>query len=1018
MISSSSFRDRRARRAVRWLVLFGALLLAASASASGAGPDATRPPHFLTHRWGPADGLAGGRVNAIAETPDGYLWIGTDAGLQRFDGFRFQAMQPPTDELPPIRHVLGLTLDRDGALWIFCEDGRLIRYTGGSFQAIALPPRGEHVLTAMGRANDGGVLTVGLVHGLMHAQAGHVDQIPLQTTALLIALAQAPDGRIWIGTREAGILTWKDGRAVPLTAGVPDLKINCLLPLEDGTVWMGSDNGLALWDGREIVQPPGVGALRGMQVLSLVEDTQRRLWIGTSRGLLLYDGAAVRWVAASRSSGITALFRDRQGDVWLGDGDGLERISGTPLLHYGEDDGLPHDRYGPVFVDAKNRTWFAPIGGGLFWMRDGVVHAVKAAGLDTDVTYSLDGDATAVWAGRQRGGITRLRFRGDALDAQTFTVKDGLAEDSVFALRLAHDGSVWAGTLTRGLSHWKDGRFTTVTRADGLASNTISSIEEDGQNALWVGTPDGLSRWDGLSWQTFTAKDGLPTSSIKALAGSPEGVLWIGTRAGLAYATRGRIEKAAIPSLNATIRGIVQAPQGTLWIATHTHLASVRVEALLQGHLRPEQVRLYNAQDGLDTAEGEARARSLVTDAQGRIWLATSNGLIASTSSPDSDLVPTQPRLESVSTDAGPLPLSGIVHVPAGSRRVIFHFTGIFLRDPDRVRFRYRLENFDEAWSAPTQEHEAVYTNLAPGDYRFRLMATNGDGTWNTAEQVQPIRVNSLLWQSWPFQLLGLAVVALLGIYVYRARMRFLIAQANRRSEERLSERTAIARDLHDTLLQSFHALILFFQMGVDQLPRDAAARNLLEDALRRSDDVMREGRERLISLRSTMATPDLPRLFHLAADDLRALYPCLFELHVEGEPRAMQTIAQEELAYLGREALTNAFRHAHAERIQVQLRYAADSFRMTIADDGQGIPPAVLRRGAAPGHWGLTGMRERARKIGAHFDLYSKPETGTIVTVRLDAALIYESHALDEDRRRWWRRLLSGSQPKRDRLP
>ncbi|SEG37010.1 ligand-binding sensor domain-containing protein [Bryocella elongata] len=995
MISSSFFlrTERRFPFLMLLWLMSGSLAAQVMPAPSAAAHASMR--EYLTHRWSSTEGLYGGRINAIAQTPDGYLWTGSDNGLQRFDGFTFQTMQPPVRTMAPIRHVLSLTLDRDGSLWIYCQDARLIHYTNGQFEIALSISHREPAITSMAAANDRGLYAVGLFHGLMRLKGGTIEQFPLHTTALLIAMAQAADGRLWIGTRESGIITWKDNVATPITEGVPDLKVNCFLPMQDGTVWIGTDNGVALWNGQRVVIPLLPPDMQHEQVLSMAQDHEHHLWIGTQHGLIHYDGSTAAWLAKAKGQvAITALFEDQQGDLWFGDGDALERISETPILHFGAEDGFPSGRYGPVYADTHDRTWFAPIDGGLYWERDGVPHPVTLAGLDHDVVYSIDGDRDGLWIGRQRGGLTRLRFEGEGFAPTTFTTRDGLSEDNVFAVRTAHDGSVWAGTLTRGLSHFDHGHFTTFTRSDGLASKAVSAIEEDARHRLWIGTPEGLSLWDGLSWKTWKYQDGLPSSEITSLAEDPTGILWIGTSSGLAMMQGDQLRSVIVPTLEGPVRGVLRDPQGRLWIATRTQLLSVPAAILIEGRVRQEQVRLFGPPDGLQSSEGDVRSRVMVADSHGRTWFSTASGIGAGAQLPDQDLQPAAPQIQSVETDAGPVPMGSGALIPAGSRRVVFHYTGIYLRDPTRIQFRYQLENFDEGWSAPTGEHAAVYTNLAPGTYRFRVMATNGNGSWDAIDSTQTITVRPLLWQSWPFKIAFFVSFLLLGVWIYRARIHFLISQANMRSEERLIERTAIARELHDTLLQSFHALILFFQMGVDQIPEDTAARGLLEDALKQSDDIMREGRERLVSLRATMASPELNRIFAAACETLYQLYPCEYTITVQGEPRAMQAIAQEELAYLGREALNNAFRHAKATRIEVWLYYKPERFRIIISDNGQGIPDAVMRFGAREGHWGLTGMRERARKIGANFHLHTRPDTGTLVDVKLDAPLIYESHA------------------------
>lgn len=999
MIDSSFFRKKLPACSLCFLLGWSSLSVLAHADSSAREESMRR---YMARQWGPGDGINGNRINAVAQTPDGYLWIGTDTDLLRFDGFQFQSIQPDAKISTSIRHVLSLTVDREGALWVRTANSRLLRYADGHFTLFFAPPHGdtnplyaESAVISVAPAQNGGLIVQGLAKGLLHLTEDKLEPIPLKTSSLMISLAQASDGRIWVGTRETGLFSIKDNVVTAITQGIPDLKINCLLPVEDNKVWIGTDNGLALWNGHEAVPQKLNGDMEHLQILAMVQDRERNLWIGTSRGLIRYNQAGAQWLpGTTHDTAITALFEDRQGDLWFGDGNVLERIRDTPLITYGAGDQFPSGHYGPVFADTHGRTWFAPVSGGLYWMRDGVSHSVTQGGLGGDIVYSIDGTAEDIWVGRQKGGLTQLHLSGDSFTAKTWTTRDGLAENSVFAVRVAHDGSVWAGTLTAGASHLMNGRFSNFNSSNGLSSNAVNAIEESSDQTVWFATPEGLSTLHGTQWKRFTLQDGLPSEDITSLLSTSDAGMWIGTSYGMLAAHDGKLHKIEIPSLSGDIRGMALDQQGLLWVATKNQVVSIPSQNLLANPAKTDGVRTYGRQDGLRSADGERRSRSVVTDSDGRVWIATADGLAVSSLLPAQKVLPTLPHLEGIVSDDVSLPLTKEVQIPAGSHRITFHYAGIYLLDPERVRFRYQLENFDKNWSSPTSERAAVYTNLPPGQYRFRVMTSNGDGSWNFVDDSQVLTVHPLLWQSWEFKFLCAAAFLLIGIWIYRIRVQLLISQANMRSEERLIERTAIARELHDTLLQSFQALILFFQMGVDQLPPDAAARRPLEDALLHSDQVMREGRERLVSLRASMAAPELNKIFSVTCEELNRIYPTDFSVSVTGEPRSLQTIAQEELSYLGKEAINNAFRHADATHISVRLAFEAESLTMIIQDNGSGIPHDILRYGAREGHWGLAGMRERARKIGAHLDLRSRPAHGTEIEVRLDAPLIYESQA------------------------
>ena len=971
---------------------------------------------YLERRWTTEQGLPGGQVYALAQTPDGYLWIGTESSLLRFDGVRFTPIHPTDPSLPPINHVLSLIVDSTGALWIKLQGSRLLRYADGRFTSISSPEQGELGLTAVGRSTSGGVLTAGIVHGVMDVTATGQKRVPLTTDSIVLSIAQTPDSRIWLGTRESGLFWGQPAPtqtadqttsqpAIPthrILTGIPDAKINCIAPAPNGRIWIGTDNGIALWDGAAatpITLPPGFDHL---QVLTLVEDHRGNLWAGTARGLLRYNAAGVQWVphtshaTSPAGDAVTALLEDREGDLWVGDGQTLERLRDSRLISYGDPED-PHDHFGPIYVDPHGRAWIAPLTGGLAWMRDGVFHPIALDGLDQDIVYSLDGHGDDLWIGRRKGGLTHLQATGDTFTASTWTHAQGLAQDSVYAVRAMPDGSVWAGTLTGGVSHLVAGTIANFTLADGLASNAILAIEADRDGTLWFGTPEGLTALPVAGH--FQTLAGLGTANVLALLAdtdtpnAPAG-LWIGTAKGLFYESLGHLRWFPSPTPPAgAILGLALDRKGLLWLSTPTYILSASRDALLAPHLSPEAFRSYGPQDGLQGTSGVRRSRSVVTDSSGRVWIVTDKGLSASFLDADDHTVPALAHIERVFSDGVPRDVLGEMHISPGTRRISFEYSGVDLRAPERVRFRYRLDPFDKTWSEPRQTRQAEYTNLPPGQYRFSVMAANSDGDWNPLEATTILHVEPLFWQRRDFQFIALATLLLLAIWIYRTRMRSLVSQANIRFEERLVERTRIARELHDTLLQGFISASLYLNITVDKVPEGSPIRTSLQHVLHVMERVIDEARNAVKGLRTfDGAHPNLEQTFRELVAEMSEEEAAAYKVEIEGETRPLRPAVYEDICRIGSEAVINATRHADARHITLRLAYRPGHLSLTVADDGRGMDSVTAARGRE-GHFGLIGMRERAGRIGAQFRIESQPGQGTSVALSIPARIAFEEH-------------------------
>jgi len=993
---------------------------------------------YLRERWGSDRGFLGGTVSAFAQTDDGYLWIGTEKGLTRFDGLNFRVVQQATPASLPIGPVEGLQKDAQGNLWILLQNTNVLRYRDGQFELGR--DEAESGITAISKQRDGTVLFSSLAFGALTYDKGRFEILPLasggasnaaasakaaltddrsshlswassvashrlaEPNSAVVSMTETEDGKVWLGTRDRGLFYVSEGRVSAVGSGLPKGKVTCLLPLENGKLWIGTENGVVAWDGTSLSKAGVPSSLRNIKALAMIRDHDANIWVGSTDGLYRVSGGKVSFDAGRGESGAaTALFEDREGNMWVGGTNGIERLRDSAFLTYSVAAGQAQSS-GPVYVDADGRAWYAPFEGGLHWLKDDKRGSVTNDQLGQDVVYSITGDKNELWLGRQRGGLTNLRYTAASVTAKTYTQADGLAQNGVYAVYRGHDGSVWAATLSGGVSQYKDGHFTTYTTANGLASNTIVSIAEGADGTMWFATPNGLSALSNGQWRMFTVRDGLPSDNVNCLLSDSRGVLWIGTAQGLGVFRAGKAQTSVPTSapFREQVFGIAEDKNGRLWIATSNHVLASMRQSLLSGTLAPADVRDYGFEDGLLGTEGVKRHQSVFADAFGRAWFSMNRGLsVVDTTRAIGNSAPVIVQIESLSTDGNANDLQQPVRIPAGGHKITFGYSGLSLSVPERVRFKFKLDGFDKGWSEPVTSREAVYTNLGSGTYRFRLVAGKGDGLWNSSESSVWFTVSPVFWKTWWFQLSSGAAIAVFIVAYIRFRMLTLTKQLNVRFEERLAERTRIAQELHDTLLQGFLSASMQLHVANDHLPANSHAKPFVVRALELMGQVTEESRNAVRGLRTSKAgSADLQQAFSEVRKEFPVQSQIEFRVIVEGGPRALHPLVSEEIYLIGHEALSNAFRHSRAREIEVELEYAASYLRVIIRDDGEGIDPEVLRSGRE-GHWGLSGMKERTQRIGGRLRVLSRAVAGTEVELSVPAKIAFESRR--EDRRVSW---------------
>ncbi len=1067
---------RGTQRWAAFLVLLtafaGAFQIARGKELSG---DSARA-EYLRDSWGGERGFPGGVISSIAQSGDGYLWIGTEKGLIRFDGLNFHLFQQAGTAALPIGAVQSLLTDADGTLWVQLQSTKTLRYRDGQFE----PGRGEveFGVTALAPGADGSVLVSSLALGPLRYRAGKFlvlaaasgspnapltpnpdttrnQNVPenwstgvathrtVAPNSPVTCMAETSDGKIWLGTRDKGLFVLQNGQIFAVSRNLREHqdsgleRINSLLPLANGELWVGTGDGVVRWNGSELTRDGLPTAMRHLSVLSILRGRDGNFWLGTEHGLLRFnsDGLASLDEGTSQpDSAVTALSEGRDGNLWIGAAPGLRRFRESAFVTYTAADGLPSERNGPIYVDGEQRTWFAPLDGGLYWLKAGATAKVKADGLDRDVVYSIGGRDDDIWVGRRSGGLTHLRVKNGGAVAQTYTQAEGLAQNSVFAVFESSDGAVWAATLNSGVSRWKDGRFTTYTTADGLVSTSVTAMTESPDGTLWFATPHGLSSLANGHWSIYTIQEGLPASAsvppdvrlpkaamppnvgapseegllsddLDALLLDSQGVLWLGTATGLAELQSGKIlaPQNMAPALHEHIYGLAEDQSGGLWLATASHIVRVARAKLLAGTLTDADLREFGPPDGLIGTEGVKRQQSVFTDARGRIWFSTNRGLSvvdpgrAARTSP-----PALVHIDGISADGIALDPRAAIRIPASHQRITFSFTALSLSDPERVRYRYRLEGFDRAWSAPALTREAIYTNLSPGLYHFHVMACNSDGVWNEVPATLTFHLLPAFYQTNWFYVLCFLTALAIAWASYAWRLRLLAHRLDLQFQERLSERTRIARELHDTLLQSFQGLTLHFQRARNLLPdRPTEAIQTLDRALDGAEQAIVESRDAILDIRSpSPADADLARQITALGEELSREYagtasgsePVAFQLLMEGVAHPLHPFIQVEIFRIAREALRNGFAHAQARTIEVEVAYSKKQFRLRIRDDGKGIDPHVIAEGERAGHFGLQGMRERAKRIGGQLDVWSEPGAGTEIELRITGAVAYRS--------------------------
>ncbi len=767
------------------------LLLAGVATPAAALDPARAITQYMHDVWQVKDGLPQHTITAIAQTPDGYLWLGTREGLVRFDGVRFTVFD--TQTTPALGHnfVLCLLPDRQGRLWIGTAGGGLARMERGQFTRFTTSDGLPHDVISSLFEDRGGLLWIGTDGGGLAKYDGQ-RFVPEPSRAALGSHVRAiveDGGGLWVGTNAGLARLRQDGTLVSFDQeqGLSRNSVRTLVRDREGVLWIGTDLGLNRYQDDRLTSFTTRDGLSNDVIVSLAEDRDGNLWVGTDGGGLnrYRDGVFSEFTTRDglSNNSVLALHEDREGSVWIGTNlGGLNRLKDGRFWPFTTREGLASDYVRAIYEDSQGALWFGTEGGGVTRVHDGRTESFTTrTGLSNDTVFAILGDrAGSLWFGTD-SGLTRLkdgRF-------EIFTATMGMSNDSVLALHEDREGSLWIGTYAGGLNRYKDGRFTAFTTKHGLSNDTVNVIHEDREGVLWIGTRGGgLNRFQDGRFTVYTTKDGLSDNLVFALHEDRAGSLWIGTYGGgLTRLKNGRFASVTRKHglFDDVIHRIIDDGSGQFWMTSNKGVFRVSKKELdeVADGVRPHLVpTVYGTVDGMRSAECNGGASAGTMTRGGRIWFPTVEGAIAiDPVRLRTNRLPPPVVIEDVLVDGTPLPGLDAFRLPSGAQTLEVHFTALSLMAPEAMRFRYRLEGLEDDWVRAETRRTAYYSKLPPGNYRFHVVASNNDGVWNEQGATLSFSVAPQLYETVWFRGIVALSLLLLGPVFYRVRIGRLTRQ-------------------------------------------------------------------------------------------------------------------------------------------------------------------------------------------------------------------------------------------------
>ena len=968
------------------------ILVALSGSVLALDPAKTLTQYTRTV-WRQEQGLPQDTVRAITQTQDGFLWLGTNEGLVRFDGYDFVTFTKSDGSLPG-NTVAKLCVDRNGDLWIGTFDG-LARYSKGIFKVFTakdgLPPGS---VTALTEDHHGAIWLAagGIVSRYENGKFTNFPKASVDPITPGRVIYASRDNGIWVGGK-GGVAKLSGDRFIPFYA--KDLSGNIVTSiLEDARgLWIGGTKGIVL------VRPDGGtqrytarDGLPGDFVLAMREDRAGNLWIGTSVGLSRFqNGRFTTFPAETKEDRdlVWALFEDREGDLWVGTNSSVTRLRDDLFTTYGQPEGLPSDEPFVVHQDTSQRIWFGYHDSGLVQLEPGKTRRFGTSeGLSNNEVYNIRDDPNGDLLIGSKGGLDRLRagkFSHYVVpNPETRSVYDALVDRhghlwaansmgvfefdgsqwhsiaSGFGVSLleAPDGTIWAALLHTGL--WKientlgaEKRTRRFTTKDGLGSNELRSLYAEPDGTLWVGTfGGGLSLFRNGAFHNFTARDGLLSDNVSHIEDDGLGYLWLSTTRGIC-----RIAKRELRDFAA-------------------------------GKIRELKPDNYGVADGLRSAQcapAVPAAGGGARTSDGRLWFPTGRGVAmidSRTVSKNTAVIVPFTNISEIIVDGHATNPAAFTSFKPGTGNVQFRYTGLYLGAPERLRYSYKLEGLDRDWTPAESRREITYNSLPPGRYNFRVQAIllkGGSSESRFAFEVQPhIYQTRWFYALCSVSLLG-GVYGLYYIRLKRVQSRFVLVA---------KERTRMAREIHDTLAQGLIGISHQLDALSMKLREDVdLAQQHLDLARKMARHSLTEARRSVFDLRSSeFEKKDLPATLVTSAPLWAAGSRVEVKVEVAEVLQPLPADVEQNMLRIAQEAVANAVRHAKASVILVQLEIAGRVLRLRVKDNGQGFRPSDAFSLFA-GHFGILGMRERTERLGGEFALSSDLGSGTLVEVKVPLA-------------------------------
>ena len=940
------------------------------------------------------DGLPGGWVRAITQTRDGFLLVGTNGGLVRYDGARLALVPSPR----PFIHgadVFDLVLGRDAVPFVVTSYDHPLCLRGSTLEECLTPaerPPSRARFQTVHQEPSGEIWLVGRGTALYRVAGGRIEEPGIKQKLPFshpTAVLRDRRGRLWIGSRE-GLFQQKGAAFEPVVTarGAIDRAVYSFFETPSGRLWIATQGALWRLEGDDVARfemlPDDV------QLAKVIEDRDGNVWLGTAAGLVrFHDGQFTTFTTRDGlpDKNVTAVFEDREGSLWVGTrAGGLAQFTDRTVATQGGPPRLRNEWIDSLCETADGAQWFGTHSGLSRW-KDGHETTWGAQqGLPNPAVYAvLPGQDGDVWIGTARG---LAHWQSNKMTAV------GSFNEPVRALYLARDKTLYLG-VDQGLMRLSpgSGAVEAVSPVAPFEPQQVRGISEDDQGILWVAATAGLGTLDKTTGRLTPAPlpPGVTVPPARAIHRADDGVLWLGSADnGLLRISGGKIRVfGAADGLPSQLNQVLSDASGYLWLATGEGILRVaKAELLDPKRVLPVRLVTFDTSDQhRDVSAMNVRQPGAWRGGDGRLWFASWSGAL--TVDPPRmriNELPPPVLVEEALIDGRSIKLGAkatVAAFPPGPGNLEFHFTAVTLLEPYKAVHRYQLEGFDRGWITAGARRVAYYTNIPPGHYTFRVQGRNADGVWNLGGDAITFELRPHFYRTRWFWALLVLLAAGLAALLYRSRL----ARLRREYLAAFAERSRLARELHDTLLQGMSVVAMQLGSVRRRLGPSAglAIRDLeaIESVVTMSLD---ETRRLVWNLRERPgAANDLGATLGRLAERMAEGRPTKCRVTVSGDVVRLSNDAQDGLFRIAQEALANAFKHAGAKHIDLRLCYEQNIVKLSVSDDGCGFDPASAQ-GSSAGHFGLLGIRERAARLG-QLQLDSHPGAGTTLTVTLTVA-------------------------------